>query len=213
MTASESARAFAALSESDREKAVSETCSMLRDKCRGSYLRSTIPKFALSLHETGHLDDFKALGEDFWSVWKLWNKHVDLDTGFALIGIEPNLEPGPFGVTRYLDFSYFDEFYMGFASIFRNNGSDSFKKAIHRYFVRYGSINDDDKNPQYDPYLTYAAVILMRKHGEETVIDMLDRITRETPLSAIDFIRLVQSDQDFSNIPLVWALEIVSKND
>lgn len=217
MTASESARAFIALSKEERDQKVTDTRTMLESICGNSYLRSTSLNFAIDLLMSGRIADFRSLGDDFRTVWKLWEKGVDLDAGFALIALDPNLEPQRFEVPRNRDFQNFQHAYDSFTAFFRNAGSEEFLRSIYNYFVKYGGIRDKRnivlEESQCDTYLTYAAVILMRQHGEEKVIEVLDRINREGALPVLDFIRLVKTDQDFSKVTLSWAAEVVRDDD
>lgn len=217
MTASESAREFAALSASEKSQKIADTRAMLKDKCGNSYLRSTISNFSVDLLLAGRVEDFEELGSDFLTVWKLWEKGVDLDTGFALVALDPNLEPLRFEVARDRDFQNFQQTYTRFTEIFRNAGSDEFIWSLYKYSVRYGGLTGESNQPikdsQCDLFLPYAAVILMRKHGEDKVIELLDRMTKEAPLPVLAFIRLVETDHDFQDITLSWAAEIVSSND
>lgn len=217
MTASESAHAFSVLTEVERDQKITVTHMMLQRICGNSYLRSTTLKFAVELLISGRLSDFESLGDNFWTVWKMWERGVDLDTGFALIALDPNLQPQFFESSRNRNFQNFQHSYDSFTSLFRNAGSERFKRSIHSYFVKYGDVRDERnlviEESQCDPYLTYAAVILMRKYSEKKVIEVLDRITCEMPLPVLDFINLVKTDQDFSNVTLSWAMEVVSNND
>lgn len=213
MTAEESARAFAALSNDARDKKISEVVIFLKsesDESTGS------PRdFGTALLESGYFDEFMSLTDrEFYKVWEMFDNRagcgIDLDAIFELINLSDDVLPIRlqlyWGAGRYDVESLFG---FVFGRDFKDLGSENFRNSIYQYLLKYNQFS----RPQYfKDYIPFAALVLKDIYGEERVIEILNRVVSESLISSLGFIRLIKSDQDFRKVPLAWATEMVSND-
>lgn len=157
------------------------------------------------------------LKEKYWS-W-CYNG-ISVDIFFLIQEYMSDSEPVPFDLDRDNYFVKFDSLLTdSFEHFIPDLGSEHFRKRLFEYFAKYGSRQewtvtnyheDYHWDPgEYDQYMMQSALILKNAYSEEKVLKVLDKIINEVSISAIDFIRLVRSENDCSQYPLSWALNMV----
>lgn len=159
-----------------------------------------------------------------------------LNLCMTLNALKPESKPQHFSAYKSSTFTDFKNLLVSvFTESFSDLGSDHFQSRLHQYFVVHG-LDPASKHSvetgyvprgRYDSLMTHSALVLKDIYGEQKVIDLLDRVIEETPLrpkgddgsrypevdpltiSALDFTLLIQSDIDYSEIPLSWAVKLL----
>lgn len=214
MTASESARAFAALSASEKSQKITIASEFLEEN-GAYYVQGSLPDFPADLLKTGYFDEFLKLPSgQASSVWSMWDEGIDPNLSFLLVSLNKKMIPDIFELPSNYGWGNFEESYnSAFArSPHGHYGSEPFRQSLYQYFEKYGQKGKDYSTSQCDPYLVFAAFALKDTHGEEKVITIIERIIAETPVAVSDFIALVQSDFDYSELPLSWAIKLVGSD-
>lgn len=161
----------------------------------------------------------------------------NIDLGFGLLRLKPDVLPISFRCLKQDPFKKFEmEFSTNFAQHFIDLGSVEFLKKMHSYYVTHGESRDWDADSEsyipfhgrFDRYMAYTILVLKDAYGEQKVMDFLDRLITEIPahdvvsgsiedtvdpltVRAVDALRIVQSDVDFSETPLHWAIQIAAE--
>lgn len=160
-----------------------------------------------------------------------------IDLGFGLLRLKPDVLPIRF---KYMQQDPFEKFKLQisgrFSEHFNDLGSDDFLERLHSYFDTHG--NSRGWYPVRETYgtyegrsdenMTYTALVLKDEYGEKKVMDFLDRLITEMPandapadqvigaddpyaVKAVDALRIIQSDVDFSEMPLYWAIHLAAE--
>lgn len=200
----------------------------------GDSRRQSIEEFVQRVFADGHQAAFLSMSDDQKvDLYRSCSKFNSLSFYMKLYELKPGFLPKAFTANTN---NTFDEFtaYLSeeLSRSFSNLGSEKFQSSLHRYFTIHG-IGTYNSETQLYPYghhdhlLTYTALLLKDIYGEEKILDLLDRVIGETPLrpvdddgrgyaptdhdklGASDFMLIVQSEIDFSEVLLRWIVELL----
>lgn len=215
-----SALGFAELSEDEREQKIMNAAKIcyLDKVLREAYEFFTIVDFMTVMFSIGRFTEFDNLSDskkdDYIHSFSIG---YEVETFFLLNDLKPDVKRVSFNMARHGTFEVFDKnFDEKYASMFTDLGSINFRNAICQYFRKYGAGSKIDKSGRYyidlgreDSFMGLACLVLLQVYGEEKVLKILNRITKEDFLSARDFILLVMSENDYTEYPLVWVAQII----
>lgn len=195
-----------------------------------------------SVFRSGYREELLALLDSFKNhMLHDYVSTSDINLGFGLLRLKSEILPVTFTFRKKESIQKFEtKFSQYFSEHFSDLGSKAFIEKLHSYFYIHGSAQMlDPKFPsdcdlfdgRADSHMAYTALVLKDIYGEKKVIDFLERVITEMPVNspvtqmhvtgvddpmkirAVDMLRIIQSDIDFSETPLHWAAKIVSQND
>lgn len=221
LSAHNAAVSFARRSDHSKEQEIlAAGLELMRlDNHNVSRPRECFDSFAKELLEIGRIEQYKNFSE--WRRHDVINarlRRYSVETLFLINDVKRGVLFLRFNENKDLSFKEFDtELSHQFGSSFRDLGTDDFRKSLHHYFNRFGSIQYRDKHGlvwtepgESDDFITLSAFVMRQTHGEEKVIALLDRIVAEdTPIRAHDFIKLIKSFRKYSDYPVSWAVTLV----
>lgn len=216
----------------DSAKTIERTGGYLIEAQYGTMRMQGIDSFVRRVFTEGYQEDFLRMSDDQkLDLYRSCNSFNSLDFYMKLYALKPGFLPQSFSAN---DDNTLDEFkaYLSekLSSSFLDLGSEKFQSSLHRYFTIHGlSSNSETQLYSYghfDHLLTYTALLLKDIYGEERILDLLDRVIDETPLrpvdddgkyppidsmkiSALDFMRIIQSGIDFNGMLLRWTIELI----
>lgn len=220
-SATESARAFAALSESEQDQRSFEAAKKIyrNPGIKSGFMFATITEFTSTLFAIGRFEEYETFSNPKkYDLVDSFYMGFEMETFFLINDLKPGIEILSFSFDKYERPEEFESKYTAkFEPIFQDLGSDIFRNSLFRYFAKYGEetvwseeYEEWESLPNSsDPYITQSALTLKGIYGEEKVVNILDKIIADNSVSALDFIRLVTSKNDYTDYPLSWAMQVI----
>lgn len=213
------AQSFASLNRAQREKQIREAVETIQrlPSGNGAHRYQGVRNFAERLLTIGRFADYYNFTEERRSaLLNIVNTGADFEIFFVLNDIEEGMEPILFfaSYNRFKDFQY--DYIEVFEHLFEDIGSEEFQQSIYQYLFKYSRrVWNKDSDSYEDPtdlqplFIPQSAVMLKERYGEKRVKSFLDRMVSDSPVSAVEFVRLVQSGVDFKDYPMAWAVTLV----
>lgn len=225
--AAESARAFAEMSEHSQVQCIDVTTTnlMLLDNRNVNLTREAFEKVAEELLSSGYLEAFTGFGleQRICVMQEFLSYSTPIELFILLHEMKNDVQFQTFRegqVTSFQEFdtNFFDLFFRRFDSKFSNPGTEDFHRVLHRYFEEFGGREEIDpttgmmmqRSGQADKYMAMTALVMRSVYGERRVMLLLDKMIRDRcPIRALDFIKLIKSNAEYSRYPLAWAVALV----
>lgn len=219
----DAARAFAEMSEHAQAQCIDVTATnlMLLDNRNVSLRRDSFEKVAKELLEKGHLEAFTCLNLErrVFAVQEFLAYSTPIELFILLDEIKNGVPFKMMREDRNISFQDFDTelsylFFHRFDKAFQHPGTEDFRRVLHRYFEAFGPWKEYDSElgvtrqraGTSDSYMMLSALVLRSAYGERRVMLLLDKMIRDsTPIPALDFVKIIRSNVDYSHYPLSWA--------
>lgn len=218
----EAARIFNSMSAEDQSNEVAATAiRLIQLDARNVVLNAKkFGNLARSLLPIGRLEEYVNLEVDKRrEIIERSNQDYPIEGIFLLNDLRSDIELKSFRGKPGDTFDHFNRaFVYDFHFVVKNNdyGSLELRRALHDYFNLFWAKGYCDANGIWrsdqsliDDYMAYTVLVLKGLYGEESIIGLLEKMNSENfPLSACDFIKIMQSGLEYSDYPLSWAVEV-----
>lgn len=158
---------------------------------------------ARQLLDEGLFEEYKSWNPDkIHSFHEIWDENQEVLEAVEIANLYPVYGGQHFRITK-IDYPSFKiQYRKAFGRFPFKIGSEDYLKVMYEYCVKFGFYNPHT-------YLPFVAHVLKDSVGEEKVIKLLNRIVKETAISAYDFILLANADDVLDDTPISWAVNIL----
>lgn len=224
--ASEAARYYKSLTSDEQSAIIDASLEKIlkMDDGRFGLITKDFYDLVVELHLIGRFEQYVnfSLEQRLTVLREIENDAVPVETFFLLDDLQNGIHFLRINMEKGQQFREFNR-NLDRATLvqFKNDGSIKFRESLHRYFDAFGKSTEKDpdglKTPKWwprpddsDPYITLSAFLLLAVCDESRVTALINHIVDEKcPIQASDFIKIVQSDVDFTSYPISWSTTLV----
>lgn len=133
---------------------------------------------------------------------------VDSRTVMIIVSLSSEYEPFTFSSINKTPFKEFqNNLHRASRGMVEEDDLD-LVQALYRHVKKYGMPKDSIGGYMYETYFAFVVLAMKNVHGRDRVISTLDRVTAQESVTSLEFIRLLELDSDFDEMPISWMLNI-----